>query len=301
MSYAKHNVKDSVKVKLKSAIFKGQIRHRRFEPKSHAFTYPIFMLYLDLDELPSLIAKKWYCSFSGVNVVRFKRSDFFAPDKPNLKKALIDKVADSVTPELAASIKSVRGLMHLRYLNIVFNPVVLYYCYDVEERLVAIVSEITNTPWEERHAYVLPVGDNQVKGSQSLPSYSLKGKERHQFEFQKVFHVSPFNPMNMDYRWVFNNPGEKLFVHMDSFMNKAISSNEASTTEDSPNTDSDLAIKHFDATLILNRYDFDSNLAKTLIQYPFMTVKVITGIYWQALKLKLKGVPFYDHPKTQKP
>jgi DUF1365 family protein len=284
----KVSAKDSVRGKSKSAIFKGQIRHRRFEPKSHAFTYPIFMLYLDLDELPGLIAKKWYCSFSGVNFVRFKRSDFFAPDKPNLKKAIIEEVSDKVTPKLAASIKSVRGLMHLRYLNIVFNPVVLYYCYDVEERLVAIVSEITNTPWEERHAYVLPVGDYQSKEPQALPSYSLKGKEKHQFEFQKAFHVSPFNPMNMDYRWVFNKPGEKLFVHMDNFMNES---------ED----DSVKQVKHFDATLVLNRYDFESNLAKTLIQYPFMTVKVITGIYWQALRLKLKGVPFYDHPKTLNP
>ncbi len=274
---------------IESAIFKGQIRHRRFEPKAHAFTYPIFMLYLDLDELPELLAKKWYCSFSGFNLVKFKRSDFFAPETPSLKQAIIDKVADSVTPELAASIKSVRALMHLRYLNIVFNPVVFYYCYDEANKLVAIISEITNTPWEERHAYVLPIGDDYSSLSQALPSYVLKGKEKHQFEFQKAFHVSPFNPMNMDYRWVFSQPGEKLFVHMDNFMNEA---NVSDASVD--------PIKHFDATLILNRYDFESNLAKTLIQYPFMTVKVITGIYWQALKLKLKGVPFHDHPKTLK-
>ena len=257
----------------------------------------IFMLYLDLDELAQLIAKKWYCSVSGFNFVRFKRSDFFAPEEPDLKKAIIEKVADSVSSELAASIKSVRALMHLRYFNIVFNPVVLYYCYDAEDKLVAIVSEITNTPWEERHAYVLPIGTYQAALSaehsddvQALPSYSLKGKEKHQFEFKKCFHVSPFNPMDMDYRWVFNNPAEKLFVHMDNFMNEA---NGKDASDD--------VIKHFDATLILNRYDFELNLGKTLIQYPFMTVKVITGIYWQALKLKLKGVPFYDNPKTLKP
>lgn len=277
--------KPELKEEFKSAIFKGQIRHRRFEPKSHAFTYPIFMLYMDLDELPKLIAKKWYCSYSGFNIVRFKRSDFFAPEKTNLKQAIIDKVAESITPELGESIKSVRALMHLRYLNVVFNPVVFYYCYDAQENLVAIVSEITNTPWEERHAYVLPIGEDGSDVTKALPSYSIKGKGRHQFEFQKAFHVSPFNPMNMDYRWVFSVPNEKLFVHMDNF----IQSDEKS------------ADKHFDATLVMNRYDFDKNLAKTLIQYPFMTVKVITGIYWQALKLKLKGVPFYDNPKTLKP
>lgn len=132
--------------KLKSAIYKGQIRHRRFQPKSHAFTYPIFMLYLDLDELPQLLASKWYCSLSSLNFVRFKRSDFFEPEKTDLKKAIINKVAQSVSVEMAQSIQSVRALMHLRYLNIVFNPVVFYYCYDAEENLLAIVAEITNTP-----------------------------------------------------------------------------------------------------------------------------------------------------------
>ena len=122
MSGEMHQSKSALKRELKSAIYKGQIRHRRFEPKSHAFTYPIFMLYLDLDELAQLIAKKWYCSVSGFNFVRFKRSDFFAPEEPDLKKAIIEKVADSVSSELAASIKSVRALMHLRYFNIVFNP-----------------------------------------------------------------------------------------------------------------------------------------------------------------------------------
>lgn len=273
---------------LKSAIFKGQIRHRRFQPKSHAFTYPIFMLYLDLDELPKLFEKKWYCSLSRLNFVRFKRSDFLSPDEPCLKTAVLDLVSKKTSPELAASIKSVRALMHLRYLNIVFNPVVFYYCYDAEEKLIAIVSEITNTPWEERHAYVLPLGDVNSTVQNALPSYALKGKEKHQFKFQKSFHVSPFNPMNMDYRWVFSAPNEKLFVHMDNFLQRQES--------DSQNA---IPSKHFDATLVMTRYDLDKNLAKTLIQYPFMTVKVITGIYWQALKLKIKGVPFYDHPKTQ--
>tara|TARA_R110002167_G_scaffold118753_11_gene295513 strand:+ start:325 stop:1182 length:858 start_codon:yes stop_codon:yes gene_type:complete len=280
------HLKGSLKNKCASGIFKGQIRHRRFQPKSHAFTYPIFMLYLDLDELTDLFAKKWYCSFSGFNLVRFKRADFLSPEEPSLKKAVIQTVAVNASSDLAESICSVRALMHLRYLNVVFNPVVIYYCYDVEDKLVAIVAEITNTPWDERHAYILPIGDHHECNSK----YSLKGKDKHQFEFQKCFHVSPFNPMNMDYRWVFSLPGEKLLVHMDNFMQST--ENKVATEGDS---------KHFDATLVMNRHDFDKNLAKTLIQYPFMTVKVVIGIYWQALKLKLKGVPFHDHPEESKP
>lgn len=285
MTNKKGELNKGLKLNYMSSIYKGQIRHRRFQPKSHAFSYPIFMLYLDLDELPELFAKKWYCSFSGFNLVRFKRGDFLSPEEPGLKKAVINKVADSVSSDLAQSICTVRALMHVRYLNIVFNPVVFYYCYDADERLVAIVAEITNTPWDERHAYVLPIGDHHSGNAQ----YSLKGKDKHQFEFQKRFHVSPFNPMNMDYRWVFSLPNEKLFVHMDNFIQ---------STDDQTATDSDS--KHFDATLVMNRYDFDKNLAKTLIQYPFMTVKVVIGIYWQALMLKLKGIPFHDHPNESK-
>ena len=95
--------------------------------------------------------------------------------------------------------------------------------------------------------------------------------------------------MNMDYRWVFSLPGEKLVVHMDNFMQ--IKDNNTATESN---------IKHFDSTLVMSRFDFDKNLAKTLIQYPFMTVKVVIGIYWQALRLKLKGVPFHDHPEESK-
>lgn len=265
-----------------SAIFKGYVRHRRFEPKAHAFNYPLFMLYLDLDELPGLFAKKWYCSTRGFNLVRFCRKDFYAPEQASLKEAVIDRVA----PFVEGTIHSVRALLHARYLNIVFNPVVFYYCFDADDRLLAILAEITNTPWGERHDYVLPVEHSQ-RQPESHPVYLRKGKDKHQFEFSKAFHVSPFNPMNMDYRWVFNAPHEKLFVHMDNFVQAAGESAESFSV-----------VKHFDATLVMTRLGFERNLAKTLIRFPFMTVKVITGIYWQALKLKLKGVPFYDHPKT---
>lgn len=269
-----------------SAIFKGYVRHRRFEPKAHAFNYPLFMLYLDLDELPALFADKWYCSMRAFNLLRFKREDYFAADQGDLKQAVIERVA----PYVSGEIRSVRALMHVRYLNIIFNPVVFYYCFDDDERLLGILAEITNTPWGERHDYVLPIVASET-APDSQPAYSVKGKEKHQFEFAKAFHVSPFNPMNMDYRWVFSAPGEKLFVHMDNFMQRL---------GDEPDS-AEKIVKHFDATLVLSKVSFEENLARTLIQYPLMTVKVVTGIYWQALKLKLKGVPFYDHPKSRIP
>lgn len=267
---------------IQSAVYTGSIRHRRFMPNAHAFNYPLFMLYIDLDELPELFSSKWFCSLERFNLVSFKRKDYFAPEQPDLKQAVITRVTEDFIskghnpPEIA----HVRILMHARYLNVVFNPVVFYYCFDDQENLLAILAEITNTPWAERHDYVLPVNEERVD-----MGYRNGGNNKHIFSFGKKFHVSPFNPMNMDYRWVFGSPKENLVVHMENTM-KASSGGGNDSVE-----------KHFDATLNLERKSFEDDLSKTLIQYPIITVKVILGIYWQAFRLWVKRNPFYDHPK----
>lgn len=267
---------------MQSAIYTGNIRHRRFVPNAHSFNYPLFMLYLDLDELPDLFSNKWFCSLERFNLVSFKRKDYFAPEQPNLKQAVINRVSEDFKSkgQAAPEIAHVRMLMHARYLNIVFNPVVFYYCFDDHQNLIAILAEITNTPWAERHDYVLPVNEKRTD-----MGYRSGGNNKHIFSFGKKFHVSPFNPMNMDYRWVFGLPKAHLVVHMENAM-KALSSGGNDAVE-----------KHFDATLNLERKSFEDNLSKTLIQYPIITVKVILGIYWQAFRLWVKRNPFYDHPK----
>lgn len=266
-----------------SAIYSGWIRHRRFEPIKHSFTYPIFMLYLDLDEISTLFRKKWYCSVERFNVVSFKRQDFFKPEQESLKQSVIDHVTEYYQQENVPldEITSVRMLCHVRYLGFVFNPVVFYYCFDSNNQLVAILAEITNTPWGERHSYVLPVLNHE---SFEGIGAKLKGhnaiNKKYQFDFKKQFHVSPFNPMNMDYSWVFSEAKDDFIVHMNNF----IQSNEAN--------------KHFDATLNMQRHDLLSKLARILLKQPLMTVKVMVGIYWQAFKLWVKGSKFYDHPET---
>ena len=154
-------------------------------------------------------------------------------------------------------------LTHLRYFGHCFNPVSFYYCYDAKGlRVESIVAEITNTPWAERHAYVLDATQNQDR---------LK-----RFSFDKHFHVSPFMPMDMQYDWRFNAPGEHLFVHMQNFREGR---------------------SMFDATLSLNRQPFGAAaLVRLLLGFPLMTVKVAAAIHWQALRLWLKKTPVYDHP-----
>lgn len=263
-----------------SCIYVGRIRHRRFVPKKHNFSYPLFMLYLDLDELHTLFSKKWFCSLERFNLVSFRREDYLCPETESLKNAVIQQVKNSLGDSV--DIHSVRALLHIRYLNVVFNPVVFYYCFDADNNPVAILSEITNTPWGERHSYVLPIEDKL--SDDAIIKKNLSNK-KYQYIFNKCFHVSPFNPMNMVYKWTFSLPSTYLQVHME---------NRLAPSKSQTN---DLEQKHFDSTLLLERKDFNKEFGKTLIQYPFITVKVITGIYWQAFKLWLKQVPFYDNPK----
>lgn len=268
-----------------SSIYTGWIRHRRFVPVKNEFHYPIFMMYLDLDELASLFEKKWYCAIEGFNLVSFKRQDYFQPQKPDLKQAVIDKVCLYYAEHqcIPPVIHSVRMLGHVRYLGFNFNPVVFYYCFDEYNQLIAILSEITNTPWGERHAYVHAIaGHSEFKNTDMRFSHYKNNVNNHKykFEFEKIFHVSPFNPMNMNYQWVFSQAKEQLHVHMNNFIQ------------------SDKGEKHFDATLKLKKSDFEKNLSSILIQQPLITVKVMWGIYWQALKLWVKRARFYPHPKS---
>ena len=245
-----------------SCIYEGQVRHRRFTPRSHQFSYRLYLLYLDLAELPDLFDKYWLWSARGPNLAWFRRKDHMGDAAVPLDTAIRQTIHDAtgIQPE-----GPIRLLTHLRYFGYGFNPVSFYYCFDREDKqLQTIVAEVNNTPWGEQHYYVLPASEHC-------------GHSRHQrHKRQKEFHVSPFMPMDIDYDWRFSLPDKRLNVHMENYHAKS---------------------KIFDATLQLERKPISSSsLARVLLQYPFITGKVITTIYWQALKLLLNKVPFYSHP-----
>jgi len=246
-----------------SALYFGRVRHRRHAPRAHAFEYRLFMAYLDLAEIGRVFRGRWLWSARRPALGWFRRADFLGDPRVPLDEAVRERVAQATgrRPE-----GPIRMLTHLRYFGLSFNPVTFYYVFDgADTRVETIVAEITNTPWNERHAYVLTDATNEGRGA----------ARRHRLA--KRFHVSPFMPMEIDYDWRFSAPGETLAVHMES-------RNEAGTL--------------FDATLALERRALDgAGLARALAYFPFMTAKVVAAIYWQALRLWAKRVPFHTHPK----
>ncbi len=245
-----------------SALYLGHVRHRRFAPRGHAFAYRIFMAYLDLTELDTVFKDRWLWSTTRPALAWFRRADFLGDPAIPLDRSIRDLVERETGTRPPGPI---RLLTHLRYFGYCFNPVSFYYCFDAGgERVHTIVAEITNTPWNERHAYVLDEHLNQGLGSAK------------RYRFDKAFHVSPFMGMAMDYDWRFNTPGKTLAVHMED-------RNDGTTI--------------FDATLELERREIGTaTLAHALVAFPLITVKVIGAIYWQALRLWLARVPFHAHP-----
>lgn len=257
-----------------SAIYEGRVRHRRFQPRRHDLRMPLYMMYLDLSELATVFRGRWLWSARGFNVAWFRRADYLGDAAVDLDAAVRDCVEHHLGRRPSGPI---RLLTHLRQFGYAFNPVSFYYCFDADGRRVdAVVAEITSTPWQERHRYVL---DASSRGGLSV---------HHPFEFAKEFHVSPFMPMEQRYRWRFSEPGDRVLIHMENFDS---TQGDASNRSESPSRPA------FDATLSLRRTAITgASLARVLVQFPVMTVGVIAAIYWNALLLRLKRVPFYPHP-----
>jgi DUF1365 family protein len=229
------------------------------------FRYPLFMAYLDLDELPGCFDGRWLWSARRPALAWFRRRDYLGDPTVPLTAAVRELVAErtGVRPR-----GPIRLLTHLRYFGKCFNPVSFYYCFDANgEQVVAVVADVTNTPWGERHSYVMRVDHATDHGTVNLMRARL----------HKQLHVSPLMGMNHTYDWRLTEPSEQLLVHIDS------------SGADGKSV--------FDATLSLHRRELTpSALRSALLRYPFLTARILARIYTHALRLKLRGAKYFPHP-----
>ncbi len=243
-----------------SSIYVGTLRHRRFRPVRHEFTYPLFMAFLDIDRLPELMSVSPFTAYNRWSWASYHERDHFGdPDKTLRDRVLQDAKSNNV--DLAEG--RIFLLTHLRYLGYNFNPVSFFYSYDHEGRLQAVLAEVNNT-FGETHNYWLNPAEHRP-GTKSL-----------RYRFPKTFHVSPFMKMEQEYEWTFTPPSERLI-------------SQSITHEN--------GVAIFDSTLKMERREWSrAELHRTLAQYPWVTLKVIAAIHWEAVKLLLKRVPVVSHP-----
>ena len=247
---------------MRSRLYEGVVKHRRRHPREHEFSYRVFMPYICLDELPTLFDGNLLWSARGWAPARFQRSDFLGDPELPLQQEVRRRIFEETGVDHRGPIYL---LANLRYFGVCMNPIACYYCFSEDEsRLEFLVAEVNNTPWNERHSYVLR-GPDSGRWLQT--------------EFDKAFHVSPLNPMDMRYHWRSSTPDHRLVLHLGN---------------------TDAGRKVFDASLSLSARPMTAaNLNRTLLRYPLMTAKIGLAIYWQALRLFIKGTPFHSHPGTK--
>ena len=235
-----------------SGLFVGTLRHRRFTPVAHAFTYPLFMALLDVDRVPELMNRSRLTSHNRWNWANFADRDHLGDPSRPLRERL---VVDAARHGLEVPAGPIFLLTHLRYLGYCFNPVSFYYCFDRAEQLRMVVAEVNNTFGGSHNYWLRP-----DPGSRTFRAAATK-----------TLYVSPFMPADVEYAFAFTPPAGGLVAHMETRRAGAVG---------------------FDATLTLERRPWNAaEIRRVLMRYPAMTARVMAGIHWQALKLWAKGVP----------
>ena len=242
---------------LKSAFYIGKIFHKRCAPKVHQFTYPLYMMLVDLDEVEQLHHQHWWFSNKRWAPLELKESDYFkgidqtnAPAQQTKLKQKSLLIAQNLGADIS-NITRVAMLAQLRCFGIYFSPVNFFFLYQ-DETAKYLLAEVSNTPWNKKHCYLIDL-------QQPQPS-------------QKCFHVSPFMDLNMDYHWQIQAPDEHTSIGIENWRSQELL---------------------FSALFSAKKYSITTHsIFKVLLQWPLVSLSILKGIYWQASKLFIKGVPY---------
>ncbi|MDX2310501.1 DUF1365 domain-containing protein [Pseudomonas sp. On1] len=248
---------------MNSGLCQGWISHRRLSPRAHAFRYRIGMFYLDLDEQAGWLGLSRWLGRWRLAPLCWRESDYL----PSLTRQGLPlaQAARLLVSQATGQVPDGRVylLTQLRCWGLSFNPVSFYFCHDRDGHLAAILLEVRNTPWRERFHYVLP-----VQGDLTRP-----------FAMAKAFHVSPFLPLDMDYRLRFHLDQAQVRIHMENWQGEQ---------------------KVFEADLALKRRPLDGkDIRAYVLTFPWMSLRTVWAIYWQALRLFIKRTPIHDHSASR--
>ncbi len=255
---------------LEQGFLLGDIRHHRYIPKKHMFRYNMYWSLLDLDKLNENADRYRFFSNETWNLLSYRKQDFIGAGKQQTKDSVLNFLSKETNKAFDGKVFI---LSHLRFLGFNFNSVSFYFCIDKQGELQYIISEITNTPWGERHAYL-----HSCEKSLSRSGCCI-------FNFSKNFHISPFVSMDMNYQWLFKITNSNMRIHM------KVTKKNKEKNDPLKVLDVTFTGKHLPLT--------QANISKLIFKNPFQPLKMIFGIYWQALRLWFKKVPFYSHPKYE--
>ena len=238
------------------ALYLGQVVHRRARPKRHCLRYEVFSLLVDLDRLPELDRRLRLLSLNRFNLFSIAEKDFGRHDGSPIGHFIREKAAAGGID----GITRITMLCYPRLLGFAFNPITVYYLHGEGDALVGLVYEVRNT-FGQNHLYQAKLCDS--------PSETV----RH--ELPKAFYVSPFNTLDGTYRFTIRPPGDSVFTGV--------------TLADAEGA---IVAAYFEGR---REALTDHTLLRLAFAYPLMTMKVVAGIYWEALRLYLKGVPLTLH------
>ncbi len=237
-----------------SGVYSGSVFHRRLRPRAHVLRYRLFMLLVDLDEWDALVGRLRWLGAGRFGLMTLRQTDHGDGSTTLLKTQIERRLTDAGLPNGGR----IQLLTLPRILGYGFNPLSVYFCHDAEERLSATLYEVSNT-FGGRHSYLMPVG-------------AASGPVRQAVD--KAFHVSPFMDMDLTYRFEVEPP----------------TGAEGETARVS------IAVHDAQGQILLTGFSgrraeiTDAALGRAWLSHPLLTLKVIGGIHWEALKLLAKGL-----------